>query len=90
MPKGVVNGNSEAAYTVAAVIPVEVQMIEESCKKISSQAQEVKDAWEAQDNGAIDEMVSSINAAISKSMENVAAVAKGLKDYADFLAQHGM
>lgn len=89
MPNGVF-GTSEAAYVLANAIPATVQGIEESLKKISSQAQIIKDSWEAKDNGNIDEMVSSIKSAIDKSMENVDAVEKAIIAYADFLASHGM
>ncbi len=89
MPNGVI-GNSEAAGKLADVIPMTVQAIEENLKKLSSQAQTIKDSWDAKDNGDIDEMVSSIQSAISKSMENVDAVEKDIRKYAEFLARHGM
>lgn len=89
MPNGVI-GNSEAAYKLADIIPLTVQAIEENLKTLSSQAQSIKDAWDAKDNGNIDEMVSSIKSAIAKSMENVDAVEKAIIAYADFLASHGM
>lgn len=89
MPSGVI-GNSEAATKLADVIPMTVQAIEENLKKISSQSQTIKEAWQAKDNGAIDDMVSSIQAAIAKSMDNVDAVEKDIRAYANFLATHGM
>lgn len=89
MPNGVI-GNSEAAFNLADIIPLTVDAIEENLKNLSSQAQTIKDAWDAKDNGNIDDMVSSINAAIKKSMESVGAVEKDVRAYADFLYAHGM
>ena len=89
MPSGVF-GTSEAAGKLADIIPLTVEAIEENLSRLSAQAQSIKDAWEAKDNGSIDEMVADIRAAILKSMENVDAVEKGLREYADFLARHGM
>lgn len=89
MPNGVI-GNSETAGKLADLIHMTVQAIEENLKKLSSQAQTIKDAWDAKNNGDIDEMVSSIQSAISKSMENVNAVEGDMRKYADFLARRGM
>lgn len=89
MPNGVI-GNSETAGKLADLIHMTVQAIEENLKKLSSQAQTIKDAWDAKNNGDIDEMVSSIQSAISKSMENVDAVEGDMRKYADFLARRGM
>lgn len=89
MPNGVI-GNSETAFNLADIIPLTVDAIEENLKNISSQAQTIKDAWDAKDNGNIDDMVSSIRTAINKSMESVGAVEKDVRAYADFLKRHGM
>ena len=89
MPNGVI-GNSETAFKLADIIPLTVDAIEENLKNISSQAQTIKDAWDAKDNGNIDDMVSSIRTAINKSMESVGAVEKDVRAYAEFLERHGM
>lgn len=89
MPNGVI-GNSETAFNLADIIPLTVDAIEENLKNISSQAQTIKDAWDAKDNGNIDDMVSSINAAIKKSVESVGAVERDVRAYAEFLERHGM
>lgn len=83
-------GNSEAAFKLADIIPLTVRAIDENLKNLSSQAQTIKDAWEAKDNGEIDEMVSSIKSAILKSMEDVDKVEKSVREYAQFLVDHGM
>ena len=89
MPNGVI-GNSESAYKLADIIPLTVDAIEINLKNLSSQAQTIKDAWDAKDNGNIDDMVSSIKTAIAKSMESVGAVEKDVRAYAKFLERHGM
>lgn len=89
MPNGVI-GDSETAFKLADIIPLTVDAIEENLKNLSSQAQTIKDAWEAKDNGNIDDMVSSIRTAINKSMESVGAVEKNVRAYAEFLKRRGM
>ena len=89
MPNGVI-GNSESAFNLADIIPLTVDAIEENLKNLSSQAQTIKDAWDAKDNGDIDDMVSSIKTAIAKSMESIGAVEKDVRAYAEFLKRHGM
>lgn len=83
-------GNSEAAFKLADIIPLTVRAIDENLNNLSTRAQTIKDAWKAKDNGEIDDMVSSIKSAIIKSMEDVDKVEKSVREYAQFLADHGM
>lgn len=86
----VVNGSSEAADKLANDVVKTTKRIIELCGALSSQAKTIKDAYKAKDNGCIDEMVNSIQKSLLNYIENIQGVTKGLRDYADFLRQHGM